>query len=158
MAKAAPATKPTQLVKWRVAVLDINAFREWPIRDGWYKELGLAEYGHHHVGNAIVANTATIRQKPDMIRRFLDATLRGYNSTKSSHNDALGTVLKRNADVKRGLADNQLKASVPLWGSPFGAQTQQQRLSSIDLIAKYAKLDKTPNRSDTYANDLVPKR
>lgn len=107
---------------------------------------GLAEYGLNDVGHAIVATTMTIQQKPEMVRRFLDATLPGQRLKKRNQGDALESFAKLNPDSDRDLAANQLKASAPLWSNPSGAQTEQEWQSTIGLIANQAGTDAEDER------------
>jgi len=118
----------------------------------------LGDYGLKLVGHAIVASNESIQQKPDMVRRFLDATLRAYDFVKANQPEALEIFFRRNPDASRPLNENQLKQRVPLFTNPSGAQTEEQWQTTIDLVAKYRKLDRTPSTSEVYTNDFLPRR
>src|SRR5262245_31790674 len=75
----------------------------------------LGDYGLKLVGHAIVASNESIQQKPDMVRRFVDATLRGYDFVKANQPEALEIFFRRNPDASRPLNENQLKERVPLF-------------------------------------------
>jgi NitT/TauT family transport system substrate-binding protein len=55
-----------------------------------------SDYGYEIYGDAIVATEATIRDKPDLVKRFLAATLRG-NLYAFDHADEAVTILSKYA-------------------------------------------------------------
>jgi NitT/TauT family transport system substrate-binding protein len=119
--------------------------------------LGHSEHGLSYVGHAVVASATTIQQKPDVVRSFVGATVRGYDFTKANMDEALDLVIKAAPEVPRDKGESHLKASIPLWSTPSGAQTAQQWQSTIDLIARYSKFEKTPSAGDLFTNDFLPK-
>jgi NitT/TauT family transport system substrate-binding protein len=118
----------------------------------------MADYGLNYVGNALVAQTSTIQQSPDMVRRFVGATLRAFDFAKANHQEALDIFLKHNPDTRREFAENLFKESTRFWSSPSGVQTEQQWQATIDLLEEYSQLDDPVKASDVFTNDFLSRR
>src|SRR5262249_27253879 len=118
----------------------------------------LADNGLNYVGHAVVANNATIQQKPEMVRRFVEATMRAYDFAKANHQETVEIFLKLNPEAKRPLNEYQFEHRVLLYSQPSGAQTEAEWQRTIDVFTQYFKLDQTPKATDVFTNDFLPKR
>lgn len=100
------------------------------------------------VANGIITNETTIAENPDLVQRFVDATLRGLADTLADPAAAYA-ISKKYVD---GLDDsrlNVLEASLPLWqtsqlgfvDAPAWGNTQQALLDAKLLDAPLADLE-----------------
>jgi NitT/TauT family transport system substrate-binding protein len=118
----------------------------------------LADYGLNYVGHAIVANNATIQQKPEMVRRFVEVTLRAFDFAKANQQETVEIFLKLNPEANRPMNEYQFKHRVLLYSQPSGAQTEAEWQRTIDIFTQYFKLEQTPKATDVFTNDFLPKR
>src|SRR5262249_1797137 len=66
-----------------------------------------SDYGVNQVGYCIVANNDTVKNKPDLVKRFMAATLKAYKETEANPDAAIASM----ADIVGGsMAEDQGKA------------------------------------------------
>ncbi|HXQ68234.1 MAG TPA: ABC transporter substrate-binding protein [Alphaproteobacteria bacterium] len=68
-----------------------------------YSDYGLAAYG-----NAIIANPATLKDNPDLVRRFVAATLKGAAYALAHPDEAVAEMRKTNPEVEAEGAQGEL--------------------------------------------------
>ena len=68
-----------------------------------YSDYGLAAYG-----NAIIANPETLKDKPDLVRRFVAATLKGVAYALAHPDEAVAEMRKTNPEVEAEGARGEL--------------------------------------------------
>ena len=113
-------------------------------------------------GSGIIASDATIRTRPEVIRKFLRATYRGARDFARDP-AAVSTILVRyhpegNADSYTG----QAKAGAGLWAPPeakqrgFGWMDDAKMQNTMDQAARDFKLERKLAASDFYTNEYVP--
>ncbi len=107
-----------------------------------------ADYGVNLISSGIVVNTATLKDKPDMVRRFLRATTRAMEDAEKDPEAAVDAMLKANA--KAGVRDTLiigLKQTTALYHTKETANLRPLRVTmgnvgeSLDLLAQYGGLD-----------------
>jgi NitT/TauT family transport system substrate-binding protein len=70
-------------------------------------EFAYSDYGINQVGYCIVANTATVAKDPDLVKRFVAATIASYKATEADPKAAVDAM----ADIVGGtMADDKGKA------------------------------------------------
>lgn len=71
-------------------------------------EFAYSDYGINQVGYCIVANTATVAKNPDLVKRFVAATIESYKATEANPPAAIDSM----ADIVGGtMADDKSKAA-----------------------------------------------
>src|SRR5262249_24280535 len=68
-----------------------------------------ADYGIGTIGQSVIANTATIQDNPDLVRRFLKATYRGVKAAMEDPAKAIAALKKARPDADEALMLSQLK-------------------------------------------------
>ena len=74
----------------------------------------------------LVASEATVRDQPDLVRRFLAAVSRGYEAAIADPAAALDALAAASPDLDRAVETEGLRLLVPVWtegGVVFGTQT-----------------------------------
>jgi NitT/TauT family transport system substrate-binding protein len=72
------------------------------------------DYGIHFYADTIVATERLIEQAPDLVERFLRATLRGWRYAIENKEDVPALVARYDATVDRGLQASMMGALSPL--------------------------------------------
>jgi NitT/TauT family transport system substrate-binding protein len=120
-----------------------------------YADAGLSYYG-----NGIVATDATIASKPDLVRRFLEATVRGMKDAFSDP-AAAGAIMNRLVpQVDATVAKNETEAVAELAqipGQPLGDINPARVEATLDTIKSAFKLATPVAAADVYAPGFVPK-
>ena len=102
----------------------------------------MADHGVNLYGNAIIVNPKCAAEKPEAVKKFLNAFLKGLKDTVKSPETAVDSVIKRNDVAKKpvelerlqmALRDNILTPEVKANG--FGGVDMDRLNKSIDQIA-----------------------
>jgi NitT/TauT family transport system substrate-binding protein len=120
-----------------------------------YSDAGLSYYG-----NGIVATAATITSKPDLVRRFVEATIRGMKDAFANP-AAAGAIMQRNIpQVDATVAKNETEAVAELAqipGKPLGEIDPARIEATLDVVKGAFKLATPVAAADVYVPGFVPK-
>lgn len=126
-----------------------------------------SDYGVNQVGYCIVANTATVKNKPDLVKRFVSATMKAYKETETNPDAAIASM----ADIVGGsMAEDQGKAQARAvldvtLGVLYSKANKEKKLGMnvpadwddmLALMKKYNDLQTDKPASAFYTNDFVP--
>ncbi len=102
----------------------------------------MSDYGVNLYGNAVIVNPKFAAEKPEVVKKFLAALVKGLKETAKSPDTAVDSVIKRNDVAKKdvelerlkmALKDNILTPEVKANG--YGAIDMDRLNKSIDQIA-----------------------
>jgi len=120
-----------------------------------YSDIGLSYYG-----NGIVATAATIATKPDLVRRFVDATIRGMKDAFADP-AAAGVIMRKHVpQVDATVAKKQTEAVAELAqipGKPLGEIDPARIDATLDVVKGAFQLQTPVAAADVYASGFVPK-
>lgn len=124
----------------------------------------MADYGVNLYGNAIIVNPKFAAEKPDVVKKFLNAFLKGLKDTVKDPATAVDSVVKRNDVAKKpvelerlqmALRDNMVTSEVKANG--FGGVDMQRLDKSIDQIAlTYDFKNPKPKGADVFDASFLP--
>jgi NitT/TauT family transport system substrate-binding protein len=123
----------------------------------------MADYGLKLYGNAIIVNSKFAADKPDAVKAFLRALLRGIKETIRRPQEAVDSILKRDDGAKRevelerlrmAIRDNILTAEVRAHG--FGAVELTRLAESIDQLALVHTFKVKPKAEDVFDASFLP--
>jgi len=122
--------------------------------------LRYADNGANIVGMTIVTQGDTIKNKPDLVRRFVRATVKSWEEAKKNPDAAVDAALKAKPDLDRQSTLEQLMVDIDLLDSPnskgrigWGAQADWDQ--TIDLLRKYRDLQTTQPWTTFHTNEFV---
>lgn len=107
----------------------------------------------------LVANERMIREHPETIRRFLRATVRGYEDVQKDLNMGLGLLLERAPDTDRRLEERGIQLLSPLWtdgAAAFGWQDPERWRSYGDWLVENGLLPRQSDWDAAYTNEFLP--
>ena len=125
-----------------------------------------SDYGVNQVGYCISVHNDTIKNKPDLVKRFVQATIKAYAETEKNPDAAVASM----ADIVGGtMAEDQGKAQaravldVTLGLLYSGANKEKQiglNVASdwagmVDLMKTYNDLDKNADPASFYTNKFI---
>src|SRR4051812_16357005 len=124
----------------------------------------MADYGVNLYGNAIMVNPKFGAEKPEAVKAFLRAFVKGLHETVKNPSTAVESVLKRNDVAKKdvelerlqiALKDNIVTPEVKKIG--FGAVDMDRLDKSIDQIAlSYQFKNAKPKGADVFDESFLP--
>jgi len=120
-----------------------------------FSDVGLDFYS-----NGIIASDEVIKSKPDMVRRFVQATLHGLKDAINDPEAAAKILNKyqRQIDVDIGTAEMKVISSlVQKPPEPLGAVDKARMQRTIDLVAGSFDLKKPVTIDDVFADGFVTK-
>jgi NitT/TauT family transport system substrate-binding protein len=128
---------------------------------GWllFSDLGLRVYS-----TSLVVNEDTLKEKPDLVRRFTKAFVRGWTYSKEHQQEALDIFLKANPNIDPAYSKLKLPAVLGLtesedtkknglgFSTKAGWEAMQKAL--LDMKLMEAPIDVTK----VFTNEYLPKR
>jgi NitT/TauT family transport system substrate-binding protein len=120
-----------------------------------YSDAGLSYYG-----SGIVATAATIKSKPDIVHRFVEATVRGMKDAFADPAAAGAIMRKLVPQVDATIAAKETEAVAELAripGKPLGEIDPARIEATLDVIKGAYKLATPVTAADVYEPGFVPK-
>ena len=136
---------------------------------GGERPIGLpyADYGVKQVGYCIVANTATVAKNPDLVKRFVAATIESYKATEADPKaavDAMGDIVGGTMNEQKG-KDQALEVLKVTLGVLYSKANTEKKLGlhvasdwagMLDLMKTYNGLKTDKLATAFYTNDFLP--
>ncbi len=124
----------------------------------------MADHGVNLYGNAIIVNPKFAAEKPEVVKKFLNAFLKGLKDTVKDPGKAVDSVIKRNDVAKKpvelerlqmAIRDNIVTPEVKADG--FGGVNLQRLDKSIEQIAlTYEFKNPKPKAADVFDASFLP--
>jgi len=123
----------------------------------------MADYGVNLYGNAIIVNPKFAAEKPEAVKGFLRAFLKGLKDTVKDPTSAVDSVIRRNDVAKKdvelerlqmALKDNILTPEVKANG--FGNIVPARLDAAIDQIGLTYKFKAKPKAGDIFDPSFLP--
>jgi len=109
----------------------------------------------------IIASEQTIKQRPDLVRKFLKATARGYDLAAANPDQAAALLLKSAPELDKNLVTASAKYHAPKYattGKPWGVQDAKVWTDFTAFLRKSGLLEKDVDASKAFTNDFLPKK
>jgi NitT/TauT family transport system substrate-binding protein len=121
-------------------------------------ELTYAAAGLDFYSNGIVASETTIKSNPDLVRRFVAATLRGLKDTLDNPQQAAEIMQKFHREIDVAMAAGELikvreLAVIP--NTALGSIIEKRAQSTIDVVAGAFDLKKPVMVQDVFESGFV---
>ena len=124
-----------------------------------------ADYGVGTLSNGLVANVKFLAEKPDLIKRFLRATVRSYQEAMKHPDEAVDIMLKQYPirAKEREVYIGMLKDTFPLLhtknndGHPIGWMAEADWAKTQDILIETGAIAAKLPLDRYYTNDFVPR-
>jgi NitT/TauT family transport system substrate-binding protein len=120
--------------------------------------LSYADAGLNLYGNGIIASDSMITSNPDMIRRFVRATMQGLRDSIANPQQAGEIMNKHHRQVDVDIAVGETKIVAGLTdqaGLPLGALDPRQMKNALDIVSSAYQLKNPVTPEDLYAPGFV---
>ena len=121
-----------------------------------------ADYGLRTLGSSLVVHEDTIKENPDLVRRFTRATLKAWEEATNHPEEAAALGHKNFPMVDESLLLAKFKQvpdlmhSASTKGRPFGWMAEEDWKDTIAMLGKYAGLQNTEALPAYYTNQFIP--
>lgn len=109
----------------------------------------------------IIASEKTIKERPDLVRKFLKATARGYDLAIEKPDEAATLLLKSAPELDKALVTASAKYHAPKYaakGKPWGVQDAKVWTDFAAFLRKSGLLEKDVPANAAFTNDFLPKK
>jgi NitT/TauT family transport system substrate-binding protein len=126
-------------------------------------DFAYSKYGTNTVGLTIFTSTDLIKEKPDLVRRFVRATVRSFEAAIKEPEASIKAGQKVKADLETALSLAQLKVGIGLMKTeataslPTGNFAQKDWEDTLELMKKYMALETSLKASEFFTNEFLPK-
>jgi NitT/TauT family transport system substrate-binding protein len=122
--------------------------------------LGYADVGLDYYSNGIIASDETLKEKGDMVRRFVAATLRGLADAAANPAEAAAIMNKYHKQIDPAVIQGETEIVVSLAqvpNSPLGSIDLARVKKTIDIVASGYELKTPVTAEDVAVADFVKK-
>ena len=118
------------------------------------------DYGVQFYGTVIYTNEALLKSNPDLVKRFVRATIKSLIWTHDNVEQAMKEIVAVSPDRDLKLESRKLRMIYDLYNTPdyaerFGLMTDAKWQSSIDILASGGDLPKKPTAQSMYTNAII---
>ena len=127
------------------------------------KYMMFADWGVDVYSNALVAAEKYIKDNPGLIRRFVKASLRGWEFTLKNPEEAIEIMAKHRPEIDKPVLLANLKLIIDLFRTHrykqngIGWVDDKKMAESIKVISQYRDLKVDMKTSDLYTNEFLTK-
>ena len=106
-----------------------------------------------------IVSEEAVKDKADMIRRFLKAVARGHRYAVENPDAAVDAVAEANPEMRRDLIEGGVRLLVPLWAEmePFGRMDPARWQQFVDFLYDNEIIEERPALDSLLTNDLLPR-
>ena len=122
--------------------------------------LRFADHGANIVGMTIMTTGATIKSKPDLVRRFVRAAVRSWDMAKKNPGAAVDAAMKAKPDLNRQSTLDQMMVDFDLMDSAnskgkIGLGAKADWDQTLQLLKQYRDLDTKEPWTTFHTNEFV---
>ena len=125
--------------------------------------MNMSDYGVELYGNVIMANQAFMDEKPEAVRGFLRAFMKGMKDTLANPDQAVVTVLKRNDVARKDVELDRLKMTIEnnfvtpeVKQHGFGSIQEPRFDRAMDQIGLTFTYKNRPKMADVFTDAFLP--
>ena len=144
--------------------INIGKFRRAAAEQGKHAvAMSYADYGLAAYGNAIIVNPDMLRDKPDLVRGFVAASLKGMAYAFAHPDEAIAALRKSNPEVGADTAMDELVTLKEMDTSPalrkagLGTIDAARLEKTRDIVTEALSLKRKVSVDDLYAPGFLPK-
>jgi NitT/TauT family transport system substrate-binding protein len=125
-------------------------------------DFAYSKNGTNTVGLTIFTHTGTIEENPDLVRRFVKATVRSFEAALADPEASIQAGLNVKPDLDPELSLEQLQVGFGLMRSeasqdlPLGHFAAQDWADTLELMKQYQELDTDISSEVLFTNEFLP--
>ncbi len=164
-----PAAKNQAFLEGKIDVLPVYVNNELPqiraLSDKPIDILVPGDWGFNTLANGIIVHEDTIRENPDLVRRFVTAVINGYKYSLEHPDEAVDAVTKRSEELAsqpRDILLDQVKMTLDFIHSPatkdnpIGWMAEEDWKSTLTPLYESKAIEQELPLDTYYTNEFVP--
>lgn len=126
-------------------------------------EIRFSDFGLDIYSNGILTTDKLIKENPDLVKRFVQATMKGWEWALDNREEALKMFSKVNPEVDPKLAKQHWAIAIDHLLTPtayekgIGYMDQKKTKLTLDTISEFYQLPKALTLEEIYTNEFLPK-
>lgn len=123
----------------------------------WYSDCGVTA-----VSNGIIVHDETLKEDPGMIRRFVEASIKGFLYARENPEEAVDIVQEFSPEVDPEVTLREMELSWETWVTPgtegqsLGYMSEEEWRAMLDVIEQYGGVEEAPSLDELFTNQFVP--
>lgn len=124
--------------------------------------LSLADYGIDVYSTNIIANESFLKENPDLVKRFMHATIKGWQHAIDHPDQAVAAYMAERPESDEAFNRANFQFLKPLLISPdvdkmgFGSQTETRWAQTQDILFDLGMIEKKESIPALFTNDFLP--
>lgn len=122
--------------------------------------LRYSEYGAATVGLSIVASDNMIQNHPEVIEKFISASLKAWNECRTDSSEAVDIFMKKFPTLERKNVEGSLAVALDSLfaedSKTLGDVSETDWINCRDMLVNYLGVDETIQPEDLYTFDCLP--
>jgi NitT/TauT family transport system substrate-binding protein len=124
----------------------------------------LADHGIDLYSTNVIVNTDYLKENPGKVRRFLRASLKGWEAAIADPEAAVAAYMARRPESDEAFNRANFRHLIPILQSPdtenagIGAQTAQRWAHTRDVLRDLGMIDREIDLSEVFTNAYLPGR
>lgn len=166
-----PTAKNQAFLEGKIDVLPVYANNELPqlraLADKPIEVLVPGEWGFNTLANGIIVHNDTIRDNPELVRRFVAAVVKGYQYALEHPEEAVDAVTKRSEELASQPHEVLLEQvrltldfihSPATEGKPLGWMAEEDWNNTIDPLFDTGAIEERLPNDTFYTNEFIPEQ
>lgn len=118
--------------------------------------------GMNQLSNGIVVNDSLLESNPDLVKRFVEATIRGFLYMFENPEEAADIVLKYAPESNPAVTIREIEEAAKLItrdgnaGQSLGWMSEESQQQTVDNAIEFGEADASLTPADVFTNDFVP--
>ncbi len=123
----------------------------------WYADCGVST-----VSNGIIAHNDLIKSDPELVKKFLAASLRGFLYGRANAQESIDILKKYQPNLTPAITNREMSISWSNWvtpstaGKPLGWMSEEDWASTIKVAKDFGGMTADVKTSQVYTNEFVP--
>lgn len=159
--------KTAALLSKRVQATFVYAVTQVPMIEDQVGPINVIRYADHGVNlvsNGIVTHNETVEKKPDLVRRFVRATVKSWQHAIDHPDEAVAAFGRVSDKPKASVVSQQLRTAISLLstprtkGKPLGWMSGDDWRETIGFLEEYGGVPKGIASERIFTNDFLESR
>lgn len=123
----------------------------------WFTDCGVTA-----VSNGIIVHNDTIEGDPDLVDRFVAASIRGFLYARENPDEAAEILLEYSPEFQTEVALREMEISWDTWvppstsGQPLGWTAEEDWIAMLEILATSGGVENPPAPDDVFTNEFIP--
>jgi len=127
-----------------------------------FNEMKLVDYGIDLYSKGLVTSDSFLKNNPDLVRRFVKATIKSWNYAVENPEDAVDALIEMYPDLKKEDELSEMKGVISLMQNDYtkkyglGYQSEERWQKTQDFLYDQGLIDKKIDLKEIFTDEFLP--